>query len=233
MQGILLVDKPVGWTSFDAVNYIRRLVSQIENKKPRQIKVGHSGTLDPFATGLLIILIGRQYTRLASEYSKRAKVYQVTMKLGLTSSTGDPEGNISEVSKLKPSLDDITNVAKTFEGVISQTPPAYSAVKVDGQRAYKLARQGKSFQLQPRQVTVKSLRVIDYTYPLVRLVSEVSSGTYIRTLVEDIGSKLKVGAYTVELRRLSIDDFNVSQAISANLLNVGNLEQFVSEPKLD
>src|SRR3954453_18805515 len=102
MQGILLVDKPAGWTSFDAVNYIRKIVAQAEGKKPKQVKVGHTGTLDPFATGLLIILVGKEYTRRAGEFSKLDKTYEVTMKLGLTSSTGDPEGEIKAVSDTAP-----------------------------------------------------------------------------------------------------------------------------------
>src|SRR5689334_21503286 len=106
MQGILLVDKPAGWTSFDVVNYVRKIVAGVEGKKPKNCKVGHSGTLDPFATGLLILLIGKEYTRRASEFSKLDKTYEMPMRLGQTSTTGDPEGTLTDVSELIPTETD-------------------------------------------------------------------------------------------------------------------------------
>ena len=125
MQGILLVDKPAGWTSFDVVNYVRRIVATAEGKKPKQVKVGHTGTLDPFATGLLILLIGKDYTRRADEFSKLDKTYEVTMRLGFASSTGDPEGEITPVSDTAPTFEVLQEAATRFRGVISQVPPAY------------------------------------------------------------------------------------------------------------
>jgi len=214
MQGILLVDKPAGWTSFDVVNYVRKQVAAAEDKKPKQVKVGHAGTLDPFATGLLIVLVGKDYTRRAAEFSKLDKTYEVTMHLGQTSSTGDPEGEITTVSDTIPTRSDLEKALLEFTGKIMQTPPAYSAIKLNGQRAYKLARAGKTVTIEPRQVTINRLELVDYKYPDVRLIVAVSSGTYIRSLVEDIGKALGAGAYTTQLRRTWIDSFDIKDAIA-------------------
>jgi tRNA pseudouridine55 synthase len=247
MQGILLVDKPAGWTSFDVVNYVRRIVATVEGKKPKNCKVGHTGTLDPFATGLLIIMVGKGYTRKASEFSKMDKTYEVTIRLGQTSTTGDPEGVIApyvplfistEVEKsvttedkqisrqarddsgvVEPSREEVEEAVNHFKGQIQQTPPAYSAIKIDGQRAYKLAREGKEVIIEPRTVTINSLEIADYTYPELKLVADVSSGTYIRTLAEDIGKKLEVGAYTTTLRRTVVGNYSVDQAVQVSQLD--------------
>jgi tRNA pseudouridine55 synthase len=214
MQNILLVDKPADWTSFDVVNYVRRKIAVKEGKKPKNIKVGHTGTLDPFATGLLILLIGKESTRRASEYSKLDKTYQVTLRLGKISSTGDPEGDITQASPHKPSTSQLESAIRKFTGTISQVPPAYSAIKVNGQRAYKLARAGQTVVIEPRPVTIHKLEITDYNYPEVKLLADVSSGTYIRSLVESIGQELKTGAYTTQLRRTSIGDYDISDAKS-------------------
>ena len=223
MQGMLLVDKPAGWTSFDVVNYVRRIVATAEGKKHKSVKVGHTGTLDPFATGLLVLLIGKEYTKRAREFSKLDKTYEVTMRLGQTSNTGDPEGEITPVSDKKPTLSEIKQAIAQFTGQITQTPPAYSAIKVNGQRAYKLARAGKEVIIEPRQVTISSLELVNYAYPEVKLTADVSSGTYIRTLVEDLGKTLATGAYTTVLRRTKISDFNIEAATT--------IENIVINPK--
>jgi tRNA pseudouridine55 synthase len=222
MQGILLVDKPAGWTSFDVVNYVRMQVAATEDKRPKQIKVGHAGTLDPFATGLLILLIGKEYTRQAAEFSKLDKTYEVTMRLGETSTTGDPEGQITSVNETKPSLEEIKSLLPKFTGTISQTPPAYSAIKIDGQRAYKLARAGKTVIIEPRQVVIKRLELAGYHYPEVKLIADVSSGTYVRSLVEDIGKSLGTGAYTNTLRRKTIGKHDIAYAAEITSLSQGN-----------
>ncbi|HMH31175.1 MAG TPA: tRNA pseudouridine(55) synthase TruB [Methylomirabilota bacterium] len=213
MQGVLLVDKPASWTSFDVVNYVRRIVANAEGKKPKNVKVGHTGTLDPFATGLLVLLIGKEYTRKAGELSKVDKTYQVTMKLGETSSTGDPEGQITAVSTTAPSLEAIQAAVEGLRGQIEQVPPACSAIKINGQRAYKLAREGKEVIIEPRKVTINRLEITDYTYPEIELIADVSSGTYIRTLVEDLGKALKTGAYTTSLRRTTVGNYEISNAV--------------------
>lgn len=225
MTGILLVDKPKSWTSFDVVNYVRKIVAQHEGKKPKNVKVGHSGTLDPFATGLLVLLIGKDYTRQAKNYSKLDKTYEIGMKLGQKSSTGDPEGQIETLLGNQPTQDEFNAVIKDFTGVISQTPPAFSAIKVDGVRAYKLARAGQEVNLEPREVTINNLSLESYEFPSARLVADVSSGTYIRVLVEDIAAKLGTAAYTTDLRRTRVGKFNVDNAIKIDDLNVESINK--------
>lgn len=210
---ILLIDKPEGWTSFDVVAKIRgkiRTDYQKQGVKPtkKQLRVGHAGTLDPFATGLLIILVGDACKR-AGEFLKLDKTYEFTAKLGEKSTTGDPEGEITKTSEHVPDDDEINSVLKKFTGVITQTPPAFSAIKINGRRAYKLAREGKEVEIPPRQVKISRLEVIDYSYPYLKCVCDVSSGTYIRTLVEDIGKALNTGAYCKQLKRSSIGKFDI------------------------
>ncbi len=213
---MLLIDKPAGWTSFDVVAKIRGMIRagyQAKGIKPtkRQLKVGHTGTLDPFATGLVIILLGDACSR-SDEFLKMDKVYEATIKLGQTSTTGDPEGEISDVSDVKPSAEDVEKVLMQFVGQITQVPPMHSAIKINGQRAYKLARAGKTVEMPSRQVTIYALDLIDYTYPELKIRTHVSSGTYIRTLAGDIGTSLGVGAYCSQLRRTSVGDYSITAA---------------------
>ena len=225
-----MVDKPVGWTSFDVVAKVRNVlrssqvsVVSIQSRKQttddglqitpsRKVKVGHTGTLDPLATGLLVILVG-SYTKRADEYTKMDKVYDVTMRLGQTSTTGDEEGVKTQVSTHKPTQKELQAVIEQFIGEIMQTPPQFSAIKVDGQRAYKLARAGKAVKLEPRKVTITRLNVTHFDYPTVQFTAEVSSGTYIRSLVEDIGKQLGTGAYMTALRRTNVGKFKIDDAI--------------------
>lgn len=213
MDGLLLIDKPKTWTSFDAVNFIRKSVAAEVGKKPKNTKVGHTGTLDPLATGLLILVVGT-YCRRSQEFSKLDKTYQVTAVLGQTSTTGDDEGEKTLVSDAKPSLKEVTLVCNGFIGEIDQIPPMYSAIKVNGQRAYDLARKGKEVTLQPRRITIHDLTITDYSYPKLQFTVSVSSGTYIRTLVEDIGALLRTGAYTSQLRRTKVGTFSIHEALS-------------------
>lgn len=213
IQGLLLIDKPQGWTSFDVVNYVRKIVAQSQGTKPKNTKVGHCGTLDPLATGLLILVIGKEYTRRAGEFSKLDKTYEVTMKLGETSATADEEGEKTAVSDTVPSQEAILGALRQFTGDIMQTPPAFSAMKINGQRAYKLARQGKAVELEARPVTIYGNELTSYEYPYVRFISKVSSGTYIRSLVEDLGKELGTGAYMSDLRRTSIGNSTIEHAL--------------------
>ena len=231
MEGILLVDKPSGWTSFDVVNYVRKIVAQIEGKKPKNVKVGHTGTLDPFATGLLILVIGKNYTRRAGEFSKLDKSYEVTAQLGETSTTGDPEGDITSFAEAPiPEKAAIETVARQFIGVIEQIPPPYSAIKVNGHRAYKLARAGKEVSIEPRKVTVHGIELKSYDYPKLVFAAHVSSGTYIRTLVTDIAKALSTGAYTSQLRRTKVGTYDVEDAITIESLNVADIERYLNQP---
>jgi tRNA pseudouridine55 synthase len=204
-DGIILIDKPAGLTSFGVVARIRRVLTQQAQKK---VKVGHTGTLDPFATGLMILVVGKECKK-AELYSKLDKVYEATFRLGQTSTTGDPEGEITTVSNQEPTQAEVEKVLTSFEGEITQRPPIFSAIKVGGQRAYKLARDGKEVEIPTRQVTVYSLELLDYSYPEVKIRVHVSSGTYVRTLAEDIGSTLGTGAYCTELRRTKIADWSI------------------------
>ena len=216
MQGILLVDKPKTWTSFDVVNYVRKIVATAEGKKPKNTKVGHTGTLDPLATGLLVLLVGKEYTRKATELSKVDKTYEVTMKLGEVSSTGDDEGEKRAVSDTIPTEEAVLEALGTFTGQIMQVPPAFSAMKINGQRAYKLAREGKAVELEARPVTIYESPLDSYEYPLVKFTCKVSSGTYIRSLVEDLGKALGTGAYMSDLRRTQVGVFNLKKAIAVS-----------------
>jgi tRNA pseudouridine55 synthase len=216
MDGILLVDKPAGWTSFDVVAKIRNILKRDTGQK---VKVGHTGTLDPLATGLLVILVGN-YTKRASELSKLDKTYEVSMKLGQTSTTGDEEGEKEFASERVPSSEELQAAMGRFMGEIMQTPHAYSAIKVDGQRAYKLARAGKEVTIEPRPVTIYSITDIACTYPEIKFTTKVSSGTYIRSLVEDIGKELGTGAYMSALRRTQVGKFEVKEALLVEKLDI-------------
>ncbi|HEX5797545.1 MAG TPA: tRNA pseudouridine(55) synthase TruB [Candidatus Saccharimonadales bacterium] len=208
-NGLLLIDKPEGWTSHDVVAKVRGILNKQANKK---VKVGHTGTLDPMATGLLILVVG-SYTKRAAEFSKLDKTYEATMKLGKTSSTGDAEGKKTDVSDKKPSEKEIEQALKSFIGEIEQIPPAYSAVKIGGRRAYKLAREGKELKLEPRKVKIYAITSVNYDFPYLSFTTKVSSGTYIRSLGEDIGHKLGTGAYLTKLTRLKIGKFGLAGAI--------------------
>jgi tRNA pseudouridine55 synthase len=210
---VLLIDKPAGITSFGVVARVRRVLSQQLGKKA---KVGHTGTLDPFATGLMIIVTGKE-CRNAGDYSKLDKEYEATITLGLTSTTGDPEGELTQVSSDVPSLDAVQAALQQFTGEITQRPPIYSAIKINGRRAYDLARKGEVFEMPERQVTVFSLELLEYTYPEINIRVHVSSGTYIRTLAQDIGIVLETGAYCSQLRRTKVAQFSVEDATTVEV----------------
>ncbi len=231
MDGIVLIDKPKGWTSFDVVAKIRSILrTEIRNQKiensdkteklipnsylltSKKVKVGHTGTLDPLATGLLIIVTGT-YCKRAQEFSKLDKIYETELTLGHTSTTDDDEGKKTKNSDKIPTIDEVKETLNTFVGPQAQLPPAFSAIKVDGQRAYKLARAGKEVKIEPRPVTIYQISDIRYTYPKVWFTVKVSSGTYIRSLARDIGQKLGTGAYMSDLRRTEVGDFSVTAAV--------------------
>ena len=207
-DGIILIDKPSGMTSFGVVARVRRILTVRNGKKT---KVGHTGTLDPFATGLMILTVGKE-CKNAMNYSKLDKSYRTKIKLGFNSTTGDTEGEITSVSNKIPTKEEVQQVLNDFTGKIEQTPPKFSAIKINGQRAYKLAREGKEVEMPKRQVEIYKIELLGYKYPYIEIEVSVSSGTYIRTLAEDVGTKLKTGAYCEELRRLSIDKWTLSEA---------------------
>lgn len=227
MKQILLVDKPAGWTSFDVVAKIRGMIRATYTAKglkptKRQLKVGHTGTLDPFATGLLIVLLGDACSR-SDEFLKLDKTYEVTIVLGKTSTTGDPDGEVTPVSDTQPTRAAVLEALKGFTGQIEQKPPAFSAIKIGGERAYKLARKGVEVDIPRRSVTIYSLELLEYSYPELVVRAHVSSGTYIRTLAEDIGTVLGTGAYCDQLRRTSIASYNVTDARAIDTVQIDKL----------
>ncbi len=205
-EGLWLIDKPVGISSFGLVARLRRQTGLR--------KIGHAGTLDPQASGLMILLAGKEWTKQAGQFIKLDKTYEVELKLGQESSTGDSEGELVQISDKVPSLAEVKRVIRSFVGQSAQTPPAHSAIKIDGMRAYKLARQGKSPQLKPRDINIYSISELSYNYPYIQFTASVSSGTYIRSLASDIGKLLKVGAYLSALRRIQIGQYRIDQATS-------------------
>lgn len=209
IQDIILIDKPAGLSSFGVVARVRRRLSMEAGKK---VKVGHTGTLDPFATGLLILLANKA-TKLSNQFLKLDKWYEATICLGKTSTTGDPEGEIIEQNTEKvPTLEEVKAVVNQFVGQITQTIPAFSAVKINGQRAYQLARRGEDVAMPTRQIEIYAIEILSYNYPELVIRTHVSSGTYIRTLGEDIGKALGVGAYLTALRRTQVGDYQIENA---------------------
>lgn len=207
---LILIDKPDKITSFGVVARVRRKLSEQAGKK---VKVGHTGTLDPFATGLLILLANKA-TKRSDEFLKLDKEYEATICLGKTSTTGDPEGEVLDCSSEIPSLSEIEKVLKSFIGRIQQVAPRFSAVKINGKRAYDLARKGQKIDMPSRQIEIYSIEILKYQYPELKIRTHVSSGTYIRALGEDIGKALGVGAYLTALRRTKIANYDIKDALS-------------------
>lgn len=227
LDGILLVDKPLGWTSFDVVAKTRSLLRQAGLSS---LKVGHTGTLDPLATGLLVLLIG-SYTKKSNFLAKLDKAYLASLALGSTSTTGDDEGSKTFVSSKKPQTKEILAILEHFQGDLQQTPPAYSALKIDGQRAYRLARKGQAVKLESRPIKIYNLKLDGYKYPRLDLSAKVSSGTYIRTLAEDIGATLGTGAYLAALRRTEVGQFDINDAQPIKILTPDNILSHIIKHK--
>lgn len=228
----LLINKPEGWTSFDAVNYIRKQIKQSPiyklKTKNSKIKVGHAGTLDPFATGLLIIGVGREDTKKLDEFKNLPKTYIATLKLGFISDTFDKTGIISNfqlstfnkfsIIKLlkkqssQSSSQQVNKVLNKFIGKQKQLPPMFSAKKIKGQKLYDLARKGMIIKRKKCKIEIYNIELLEYNYPKLKIKIDCSSGTYVRTLANDIGKKLKVGAYCEELIRTKIGKYSLAQA---------------------
>ncbi len=214
-EGLLLVDKPAGPTSHDLVARVRRALGVR--------RAGHAGTLDPFATGLLLLLLGR-VTRLAEYVSALDKTYTATLRLGASSTTGDPEGEIAELPGAPaPAEGDVRSVLERFLGEREQVPPAHSAVRVGGERAYRLARGGVAFTITPRRVRIAHLEMLDYAYPRLRLRVVTGPGFYVRSLARDVGEALRSAAYLTELRREGIGCFDVARAVEPAAVNGAGL----------
>jgi tRNA pseudouridine55 synthase len=200
----ILIDKPATWTSFDAVHKIRRLT--------RTRRVGHSGTLDPFATGLLIVCTGKA-TKSISALQGLTKSYEAVFEFGTETDTLDCDGQVTETTDRIPSPDDIESALDAFRGLIDQVPPAFSALKVGGQPSYRLARKQKAVPLQPRRVEVLRLDLIDMKDRSVRVVVTCSKGTYIRSLARDLGRASGSLAFVKSLRRTAIGPYDIADAL--------------------
>ena len=202
MDKMLLVDKPKGLTS-------SRVVERI--KKKFKVKTGHTGTLDPLATGLLVVLTGKR-TKSASLFLELDKAYEVEAVLGVETDTFDSEGRVLRLSDKEVTREELEGVLKEFHGDIWQTPPLFSAKKIAGRKAYQLARKGISVDIPPKKVSIYSLELTEFRFPHFALACEVSSGFYVRSLVHDIGEKLGVGATVVGVRRTRVGPYHVEQA---------------------
>ncbi len=212
---VLLIDKPLGWTSFQAVNKIKWAIRQKFNVK--KIKIGHAGTLDPLATGLLLICTGK-FTKKIDVLQGQAKEYVGTITLGATTPSYDMETAVDQHFPTDHLTADIIRLrAKDFIGEIEQRPPIYSALKKDGKRLYEYAREGKEVEVQKRLVTISELTITEINLPEVHFRVVCSKGTYIRSLAYDLGASLKSGGYLSALRRTKIGDFNVNKAMDPGI----------------
>ena len=222
-HGLLLIDKPKGPTSHDVIDRIRQ-ASGIK-------KVGHTGTLDPSAQGLLLVLVGRQATKKQNQFQGMDKQYKAAIRLGVKTDTYDSEGSIQQVYNGRmPSKSKIEKVLKKFKGTFKQMPPAYSAKKINGKKAYELAREGKKPDLQPAEISIYKIKFLTYDSPILKIKVDCSKGTYIRSLASDIGQKLGCGAYLAALKRTKIGNFSLENAVSLNKINTKNWRNFLIAP---
>jgi tRNA pseudouridine55 synthase len=220
VEGILLINKSKGKTSFSLVSKLRRLLGVK--------KIGHAGTLDPFATGVMIMLVGRSYTRQSDQFLLKDKEYIAQIHLGITTDTYDSEGKIQTHCELKPSLLDLQSVLANFQGELEQIPPMYSAKKIQGKKLYELARKGQEIEREPVKIHVE-IQLLNYHYPDLELHVKCSKGTYIRSLANDIGKELKCGAYLKELKRIRSGSFHIEDCLDEALLQESSLELIKSK----
>ena len=217
----ILVDKPKGLTSHDVVDRVRQITGER--------RVGHAGTLDPNAMGLLIVGVGRESTRKLGAIAKGTrKTYVADVILGEERDTDDAEGKVTERAKgvLPPSKHEVERTLNDFVGEGKQIPPRFSAIKLKGKKAYELAREGKKITLQPRNISVYRIFLMRYSYPKLTFEADVSAGTYIRALARDIGRQLGMGAYLSDLRRTAIGKYSVEQAVQLESLTEKNWKGF-------
>ena len=205
ISGLLLIDKPLGFSSNQALSKIKWIFSAK--------KAGHTGTLDPLATGLLAICFG-EATKFSSHLLNSEKTYEASIKLGWKSSTGDAEGKLTESKIISLSLEKLQKELKSFIGLSKQTPPMFSALKYNGQPLYKLAREGVKIERQEREIDISKLILLNYSKNIIKIEVTCSKGTYIRTLAEDIANKLGMDGYLTELRRTKIGKLNINEAFS-------------------
>ncbi len=222
-EGILLINKPIGKTSFSLVAALRRKIGVK--------KIGHAGTLDPFASGVMILLIGKKYTRLSDRFLSQDKEYSAELMLGIATDTYDCEGQTTLTSDKVPALNEIEEVLQQFQGSLEQIPPMYSAKKIKGQKLYLLARQGKTIERPPVKIHVDT-KLVEYQYPYLRINVSCSKGTYIRSLAHDIGEKLGTGAHLTGLQRIRSGGFHLHQCIEGSLLDSSSFDTNVCNQHL-
>ena len=212
--GILLINKPAGITSFDVIRKLRKIT--------KMKKIGHTGTLDPFAEGLLPICVGKA-TRIAELFSSKKKQYLVEMKFGEKTDSGDITGKIVDSTKINRI--NLTNIEKIIPKILKmkeQIPPIYSAIKINGKRAYKYARENEKIEIPPRQIEIFDFEIVDFNFPFFTYKTTVSKGTYIRVLSEDIANMLGTIGMTTKLKRVQVGDFDISQTVNLDKLNFQN-----------
>ena len=215
----LLINKPAGITSHDVIDRLRLITGQR--------RIGHAGTLDPFATGLLIVGVGRESTKQLNQFLKLNKSYTATLVFGATSDTQDVTGRITPTPVVTPLSPAAVAAAVTkFQGQQLQTPPMYSAKKIQGKKLYELARQGKTVKRQPAEIEIKKIAMLDYTWPRLTITVECSSGTYIRMLGHDLGANLGVGAYVEALQRTAIGKYQLADAVGLDKLMAENWQGY-------
>ncbi|MDR0917101.1 MAG: tRNA pseudouridine(55) synthase TruB [Oscillospiraceae bacterium] len=212
MTGIIIVDKPSDWTSFDVCAKIRGTVRALTGEK--KIKVGHGGTLDPLATGVLPVFIGREFTKLVSSCEMSDKEYVCVLRLGVTTDTQDISGNVLQTREVTVTRGDVEAALTSFRGDIMQVPPMYSAIQVNGQRLYDIARRGGEAVREPRPITIYESELLSGSDNLYTLRFVVSKGTYIRTLCHDIGETLGCGGTMESLRRTRVGQWRVENAVT-------------------
>lgn len=218
MYGFLNINKPKGKTSYDVIREIKRIT------KIR--KIGHTGTLDPIAQGVLVIAIN-QATKMIEFINNDDKKYIAKIILGKSSDTYDAQGEINNVSSKKPENDEVITTIKKFIGEINQTPPKFSAIKVEGKRAYDLARRGEEFELKSRKTQIYSIKIVSYNYPVLEIEVDCASGTYIRSLADDIGKELLTGAYIDELLRTRAGEFLLEDSIEVSDILKNGIENCI------
>lgn len=204
-QGVILIDKPVGKTSFSLVATLRRRLGVK--------KIGHCGTLDPLASGLMILLVGRNYTRLSDQCLGQDKEYLATLQLGVETDSYDAEGQVKATSDFVPTLEQVQDALMTFQGEVEQIPPMFSAKKVKGKKLYELARKGEVIERAAVRVTIEA-ELISYEYPYVELRVACTKGTYIRSIAHDLGQLLSCGAHLTALRRTRSGEFHVQDSVN-------------------
>jgi tRNA pseudouridine55 synthase len=216
----LLIDKPKGITSHDVVDRLRKITGVR--------RIGHAGTLDPNASGLLVVGIGRDSTKKLSQFLKLDKEYDAEIFLGEERETDDVEGKSKSTSlhtTNEISKSEIKKVLKKFTGEQMQKPPIYSAIKIKGKKAYEIARKGENPILKPRKIAIYKIEVFNYKFPILKIRTKVSSGTYIRSLARDIGNILGCGAYLLNLRRTKIGKYDVKDSSDLNILTSDNISE--------